>query len=336
MPTLFDLPKPIVVAPMAGGPSTPELVAAVARAGALGFLAAGYRPVDDLVDQIARTRASARLFGVNLFVPEDDQGDPATVRAFRAQLRPLAERLGVPDLPEPTPDDDEFDAKVEALLDDPVPFVSFTFGCPSADLVRRLRARGTSTLATVTNAEDAGRAEAAGVDALIVQGPEAGGHRATFSCVAEPGTTPLGRLITEVRLATDLPLVATGGLAAPVMIRAALRLVNAVQVGTAFLLADEAGTSAAHRAALTDPAFTGTAVTRAFSGRPARGLHNAFMDEYGPTAPPAYPGVHQVTTPIRRAAAAAGDLQHVHLWAGTGWREARPGPAREIVDRLLG
>ena len=336
MPTLFDLTKPIVVAPMAGGPSTPELVSAASAAGALGFLAAGYRSVADLMDQITETRASAGLFGVNLFVPEEDQGDLDAARAYRDQLRTLAEQLGVPHLPEPTPDDDAFDAKIEALLDDPVPFVSFTFGCPDSPLVRRLRDRGTTVLATVTCVDDAARAEAAGVDALIVQGPEAGGHRATFACVSEPGTTSLGQLVTQVKLASELPLVATGGLASPIMVASAFRIADAVQVGTAFLLADEAGTSAAHRAALVDPAFTETAVTRAFSGRPARGLQNRFMEEYGPAAPPAYPAVNQVTTPIRRAAAAAGDLQHVHLWAGTGWQEARPGPAEEIVDRLLG
>lgn len=336
MPTLFDLLKPIVVAPMAGGPSTPELVIAAAHAGALGFLPAGYRSPADLMDLVTETRASAGLFGVNLFVPEDDQGDLDDVRAYRDELKPLADQLGVPDLPDPTPDDDAFDAKIEALLDDPVPFVSFTFGCPEEALVRRLRDRGTTVLATVTCVDDAGRAEAAGVDALIVQGPEAGGHRATFACGTAPGTTSLGQLVTEIKLASDLPLVATGGLGSPIMVTSALRLADAVQLGTAFLLADEAGTSSAHRAALVDPAFTETAVTRAFSGRPARGLRNAFMDQYGPSAPPAYPGVNQVTTPIRRAAAAAGDLQHVHLWAGTAWQEARPGPASEILDRLLG
>ena len=335
--SLADLRKPIVAAPMAGGPSTPALVAAVAAAGGIGFLAAGYKSVDAVMAQAADTRATGReLFGVNLFVPSADEPDLAAVEAYRERLLPLAESLGVTDLPHPRADDDGWDAKVQALLDDPVPVVSFAFGCPDAAVVSRFHAVGTATVATVTSREEARRATEAGVSMITVQGPGAGGHRATFGAGTTPGTEELPALVAAVRAVTPLPLVAAGGLTASRDVQGALGFADAAQLGTAFLDAVEAGTASAHRAALHDPAFTETVVTRAFSGRSARGLHNAFIDDYEPYVPASYPAVHQVTSPLRLAAAKAGDLQHVHLWAGTGWRDLRSGTASEIIDLVLG
>lgn len=211
---LHDLTRPVVVAPMVGGASTPELVAAAAAAGGIGFLAAGYRSVDDVLAQVDRTRElGAQVFGVNLFVA-GEPCDLEAARGYRERLVPLAQHLGI-ELPEPRDDDDAFDAKCEALLAHPVPAVSFTFGCPSRELVERFRRVGTATVATVTSAAEAARAAAAGVDALVVQGPDAGGHRATFDARAEPPTQPLPELLRAVRAVTDIPRIATGGLGAP-------------------------------------------------------------------------------------------------------------------------
>lgn len=322
----------IVAAPMAGGPSTPELVAAVARAGGFGFLAAGYQMPGALATQVERVRASGAPFGVNVFVPDEDP-IPAEVARFRERLLPLAARYGV-GLPEPHPDDDHYAAKLDLLRDARPDVVSFTFGCPEREVLRGFRELGVSTMVTVTSAAAARQAAEAGVSALCVQGLEAGGHRSTFTVAEEPEAGPLLDLIREVRAVTDLPVVAAGGLmdagdVAGVLAAGAV----AAQCGTAFLLADEAGTSPTHRAALVDPAFTATRVTRAFSGRYARGLANAWMDEFA-DAPAAYPAVNQVTSPVRKAAAESGDAQYTHLWAGVGWKRARAGSAVEILARL--
>ncbi|MFD0261142.1 nitronate monooxygenase [Kitasatospora indigofera] len=326
---------PVVAAPMAGGASTPALVAAVNAAGGLGFLAAGYLGVAAVTEQVARTRElTDRPFGVNLFVPAGP-GDLAAVDAYRERLRPEAERYDVR-LPATVPDDrDDWDAKIEALLADPVPVVSYTFGLPSPEEARALRAAGTLQIGTVTTAAEAGRAAAAGMDALCVQGPAAGGHRGTFAVADEPGRVPLAQLLRQVGAVTGLPLIAAGGLGDGPAVAAALRAgAVAVQLGTAYLRADESGASAAHRAALVDGRFAGTVVTRAFTGRPARGLRNAFVDRYERHAPAAYPAVHHLTRPLRAAAAARGDAEGMHLWAGTAHRLARTGPAAEITRQL--
>lgn len=330
---LDELAVPVIAAPMAGGPSTPELVVAVNRAGGLGFLAAGYRTAAGMAAQIAAVRqASDRPFGVNLFVPSAP-GDPAAVAAYRERLRPEAGRWGVRLPEEIGPDRDDWEAKLDVLLADPVDVVSYTFGLPAAAQAAAVRAAGSFQVGTVTTPEEARVAEAAGMDALCVQGPEAGGHRGTHRVADEPGEVPLLELIGAVRAVTSLPLIAAGGLGDGPSIAAALRAgAVAVQLGTALLRADESGASQAHRAALTD--LPETVVTRAFTGRPARGLRNAFIDTYGPYAPPAYPEVHHLTAPLRTAATRRADTRSMHLWAGTAHRLARPGPAERIVTEL--
>ncbi|MFE9421390.1 nitronate monooxygenase [Kitasatospora sp. NPDC006697] len=336
--SLQDLALPIIAAPMAGGASTPELVAAVNAAGGLGFVAAGYRTAAATAEQIARTRQlTDHPFGVNLFAAApSDPAAVAAVPAYRELLRPEADRLGA-ELPTAFPaDDDDWPAKIAALVADPVPLVSYTFGLPSPAEAAALRAAGTAQVATVTSAAEAAAAAELGMDALCVQGPEAGGHRGTHDAAAEPGTEPLPELLAAVRSAVPgLPLVAAGGIGDGAAIRAALAGgATAVQLGTAYLRTDEAGTSPGHRAALASGEFTETAVTRAFTGRPARGLRNTFMDRHAGQAPAAYPEVHQLTAPLRAAAARAGESQSMHLWAGTAFRSARPGPAAELTTAL--
>lgn len=330
-----DLNRQVIVAPMAGGPSTPELVAAAAAAGGMGFLAAGYKTVDQVAAQIEAVRnAGADVFGVNLFVPDPTPVDIPAARDYRQILKPLADRYGI-ELPEPRADDDGWDAKVEALLDLAVPVVSFTFGCPPSHVVKRLRAAKTAAVASVTSADEAGRAAASGVDVLAVQGPDAGGHRATFDGRIDPPTQPLGELLAGVRAVSDLPVVVAGGITTSAEVRHWLGRADAVQLGTAFMDADEAGTQPVYRAALRDPRYAETALTRAFSGRWARGLRNDFIDAYSVLAPAAYPAVNQLTGPLRTAAGRAGEAENLSLWAGTGWRSAPTGPAGAIIDELF-
>jgi nitronate monooxygenase len=327
---LFEVP--VVGAPLAGGPSTPELAAAVSEAGGLGFVAVGYRPVEELERELARVRAlTSRPFGVNLFYPAREQVDEAAIAAYAERLRPEGERYGV-EPGEPRWSDDGWAAKLELVARERPAVVSFTFGCPEREVVESLRAAGSSVWCTVTSPAEAEQATAAGVDALVVQGSEAGGHQGSFHDGDEEPLSVLA-LLQRVARITDRPLVAAGGIATGRGIAAVLAAgASAAQLGSAFLLAPEAGTSEPYRAALrTDRP---TRLTRAFTGRRARGLVNRFMREHEGEAPCGYPEVHFVTAPIRAAARAAGDAEAINLWAGQAFSLAREEPAGTIVERL--
>ena len=319
---------------MAGGPSTPALAAAVSDSGGLGFLAAGYRTANQMADDFTATRElTGGPIGLNLFVVTASNPDSESLAAYRRELEPDARRYGV-EVGVPRFDDDGWEAKVAVVLDLKPDIVTFTFGCPSAGTIARMHKAGIATGATVTTSHEAASAADRGVKTLIVQGAAAGAHRGTFGVGPSPSEEPLDLLLAQIRSHTVLPIVAGGGVSEARHVEILLRGgAQAVQIGTALLLADEAGTNPTHRAALSDPQFTTTALTNAFTGRWARGLANRFMQDH-PLAPPAFPQVHHMTSPIRRAAAAAGDPHGLHLWAGTGYRQARPLPAAEIVEDL--
>ncbi|CAL9418998.1 Nitronate monooxygenase [Streptomyces sp. enrichment culture] len=336
---LTDLfPLPIVQAPMAGGVSVPRLAAAVSEAGGLGFLAAGYKTADGMYQEIKQLRGlTDRPFGVNVFLPQPETADPAAVGVYAHQLAGEAAWYGT-GLGDPGHGrDDGYEAKLAVLLDNPVPVVSFHFGCPSREALDALRRAGTLTLVTATTAEEARAVERAGADAVIAQGVEAGGHRGTHRDCPETDSAGIGllSLLAQVREAVSLPIVAAGGLMRGAQIAAVLAAgASAAQLGTAFLATEESGAHALHKRALTDPLFVRTELTRAFSGRPARGLVNRFLREHGRYAPAAYPDVHHLTAPLRAAAAGAGDAQGMALWAGQGHRMARKLPAGRLVEVL--
>ncbi|MEU9618014.1 MULTISPECIES: nitronate monooxygenase [unclassified Streptomyces] len=336
---LTDLCRyPIVQAPMAGGVSCPQLVAAVAEAGGLGFLAAGYKTADGMYNEIKQLRGlTGQPFGVNLFMPQPVLADPSAVEVYRHQLAGEAAwyetPLGDPD----SGGDDGYDAKLAILLEDPVPAVSFTFGCPTRDTLDAFAAAGTYTVVTVTTPEEAQAAQWAGADAVCVQGMEAGGHQSTHRDDPQTDGTGIGllSLVTQVRETVQVPIIAAGGLMRGSQITAVLAAgAEAAQLGTAFLVCPESGANLLHKQALTNPLFVRTDLTRAFSGRPARGLVNRFMREHGPYAPAAYPQVHYLTAGLRKAAAKAGDAQGMALWAGQGHRLARELPAGRLIELL--
>ena len=331
---VLDLTRhPVVLAPLAGGPSTPELTAAVADAGAFAFLAAGYLTSEVLRERLGAVRSlTTRPIGVNLFVP----GRPANrdaVAEYAEVLRAEAEHIGI-SLGDPRFDDDEWDEKLELLVEDPVDVVSFTFGCPPPAVIQRLRDRGSEIWVTITTPQEAIAAEAAGVDVLVAQGSEAGGHRATWSnhdpAIAGYGTLSLIQL---VRRSCNAPVVATGGIATGDAIRAVLAAgARAAALGTAFMLCPEAGTTPVHRNALMGSAPT--ALTRAFTGRLARGIRNRFLDTYSDIAPTAYPEIHYLTAPLRQAGRTNADPDVVNLWAGQAYQLAKELPAAELVQQL--
>jgi nitronate monooxygenase len=326
---------PVLAAPMAGGPGTPELVVAAARAGSMGFLAGGYLRAEALAAQIAEVRAAGVVFGVNLFAPNPLPVEPEELRRYAQKIAPEAASLGVELDERPREDDDDWRHKLQLLIDDPVSVLSFTFGIPSPAEIAALRSTGALLVQTVTSPGEAQAAAGAGFDALAVQSSAAGGHWGTLTPADPPPTPALDELLRSIAAKVGLPLFAAGGIAAPADVAAALDAgASAVMAGTALLLADEAGTTPAHRAALMDPSRTETVQTRAFTGRLARGIRNGFIDRHEAQAPLGYPAVHHLTSPLRRAAAAAGDAERLHLWAGTGFREARPEPAAEILTVL--
>jgi nitronate monooxygenase len=341
MTILDSLAIPIVQAPMAGGVSTPELAAAVSEAGGLGFLAAGYLPPDQVREQITAVRGlTARPFGVNVFVPGDPAADGDAVARYRDRLEAEAALYGA-ELGEPVADDDGWAEKLALLREFEVPVVSFTFGCPTRATVTNLKRYVSEVVVTVTSAVEARLADDAGADALCVQGPEAGGHRGTFvnpdhlgsiDSVHDIGLLPLLHRVSAI---ADLPLIATGGLSSGREVAAVLAAgARAAQLGTVFLACPESGAHPLHKAALTDGSYPGTALTRAFTGRPARGLVNRFLLDHSDEAPAAYPHLHRLTRGLRAAAAAAGDPAAMSLWAGQGHLFAREVPAGELTRAL--
>ena len=327
----------IVQAPMAGGPSTPELAAAVSNAGALGFVAAGYLTPDALRARIDATRLlTERPFGVNVFSPPLEAADPDVVRAFVERLAPFAAAEGVA-LGAPRFDDDHYDDKVEIVIATRPAVVSFAFGCPSTELVRRCTDAGSEVWVTVTDATEAVTARDAGAHAVVAQGSEAGAHRGTF-IDDDRDPRPLRALLDDVRTVfgghTEAPaIVAAGGLMSGTDIAWTLAAgAAAAQLGTAFLLCPEAGTSEVHRRAIAEDRTT--IITRAFTGRRARGIVNAWTDRFTAGAPRAYPEINHVTAPLRAYGRRTDNPDLVNLWAGTGHAQARSAPAADLIAEL--
>jgi len=334
MLNLASLPVPVVAAPMAGGPSTPALVSAVSEAGGLGFLAAGYKTADMVAAEVGAVRAATSApFGVNVFVVEPYEVDWKALHTYRRSLQPDAARLGV-ELGDPHWDDDHYRDKIDLLLELRPDVVSFTFGCPTAEVLHSLKQRAVLSTVTVTSVAEAEVAVARGAASLCAQGPDAGGHRGTWDLDQDPDRSILPDLLSSVFAVAGVPVLAGGGLAAAADVASVLaRGAVAAQVGTAYLLCDEAGTNPVHRAAMTNPAFARTAVTRAYTGRWARGLANRFMAEHT-EAPAGYPHLHYLTAPLRAAAVSAGDPDVAHMWAGSGYAKAQPMPAGDITRSL--
>lgn len=342
--SLNQLTIPVCGAPMAGGPSTPELVAAVSNAGGLGMLGAGHYDLATLKQQVGKVRELLNSgdgpFGVNLFVPQEPMNKErlAELDNYREKLQSLATRFGLNTVNNELHIPQHFEALVGWLQAHPVPVVTFTFGLPPEGTIQCLQAVGTSVGVTVTTAEDALVATNAGADFLCVQGPDAGGHQSTFTISAEPNTVPLPQLISQVQESTHLPLIAGGGVANREDFHAILGLgMQAVQIGTLLVQAQEAGTDQTHLDALNQPARTETRITRAFTGRPARAVVNDFVTEFDEVAPAVYPHIHYVTAPLRAAAKNANDARWINAWASTEYQRCtwtKNLPAAEIIRHL--
>jgi nitronate monooxygenase len=329
---------PIMQAPMGGGPSTPELVAAVSNAGGLGSLGAPYLTPEQILDAVRRVRAlTERPFAVNLFAgayQTENAIDPAPMLALLGEAHAA---LGLPPPVLPALPPDPFAAQLAAVLEARPPIFSFTFGIPKPQEIARLRARDIAIVGTATSVSEARLLEAAGVDGILAQGSGAGAHRGTFSGRFEDAMVPTLEHVHGISRAVELPVTASGGLMNGADIRAALEAgATAAALGTAFLACPESGASETYKQAVLAARADTTVITRAFSGRPARGIANAFIarmrDHEAAILP--YPLQNALTRAMRGAAAERGDSGFLSLWAGTGVARARALPAGELVTVL--
>jgi len=334
--SLFTLP--IIQGPMAGGATTPELVAAVSNAGALGSLAGSLLSPAALRTQTERIRSlTDRPFLLNFFVQRTPTPSNEEVQGGAELLRPVWESLGWTALPQPKQWCEDFDAQFDTLLALRPAAASFTFGILDAVQVERLHAAGILTIGTVTTVEEALAWQAIGADAVIASGIEAGGHRGTFIGRQEDATLSARALWPAVAQAVDIPVIAAGNIMNGADIQQALALgAAAVQMGTAFLVTDESGIHPAYKARLVEAEGQPTRLTRAFSGRYARGIENRFMLQMAAVEAqvPPYPVQNALTGSIRAAAAANNDTELMSLWAGTGVARARPMPAKQLIELL--
>ncbi|MEJ9280860.1 nitronate monooxygenase [Ureibacillus thermosphaericus] len=326
-----NLKYPIIQAPMAGGIATVDLALAVSKNGGLGFLAAGYKTPEAIEQEIIKCKEAALPFGVNIFVPQNDSLD----KSLYLYKERLEEDFQIP-LTIPKPDDDYWTEKLELVKTYKVPYVSFTFGCPTNEIIEQIKENGSYVIVTVTNLEEAKIAVQQGADAICLQGIEAGGHRATFQNVDEESYVPLMEFISTVRKEMAVPIIAAGGIINGKDIHLALNAgADVVQLGTAFLCTEESGANPVYKQALQSGEFTETALTRTFSGRLARGLKNEFMVKYESIAPAIYPAVNTLTQPIRAKALKDQNPQAMSLWASTRFKEIQSGTVKEIFDRLI-
>ncbi len=335
----LGLEHAVIQAPMGGGPSTPELVAAVSNAGGLGSLGAAYLTPDQITEAIRQIRArTGKPFNVNLFVGAYEVRthiDPGPMLALLAEIH---EAYGLPSPVPPVLPPDPFAEQLDAVLDARPAVFSFTFGIPDGDAMARLSARGIASLGTATTVEEARMLAEAGVNAIVAQGAEAGAHRGTFLGPFEAAMIPTLNLVRGIAASVWVPVVASGGLMDGRDIAEAMGLgASAAQLGTAFLTCPESGAPEAHKRAILAAREDTTVITRAFSGRPARGLANTFIAKLRGKEHMIlpYPLQNALTRAMRTAAAKRGDDGCLSLWAGQGVARARALPAGELVKRLV-
>ena len=343
----LGLQHPIIQAPMAGGGDTPALVAAVCEAGALGSIGATYLTPQQIVDICAAVRAKTqRPFGINLFVPDAPLPGPVDPSPAVARVAPFFEELGLPRPDPPAPPARDFEAQLDAVLDGGAAIFSFTFGMLPAAARDKVKARGLTLAGTATTVDEAAALERAGIDIVIAQGSEAGGHRGTFAgpvdhAAFEAGMIGTLALVPQIVDAVRVPVVASGGIMDGRGIAAVLALgAVGAQLGTAFLTCEEAGVPDVYKQAILEAHEDQTRITRAFSGRPARGIVNRFMREVEVPWWPhhfsvlPFPLQNALTRPLRTAASTQGRAEFLSLWAGQGVRMVRRMSAADLVAKL--
>ncbi|MFF2090036.1 NAD(P)H-dependent flavin oxidoreductase [Paenibacillus sp. NPDC058174] len=335
----LNIQFPIIQAPMAGGPTTAELVAEVSNAGGLGSLGAAYLKPEKLRNTIQEIRQLTELpFGVNLFVPEEAAESPDIIEQMTSHLNKYRVELGIKENPPIDSASESFDEQIQVLLDESIPVVSFTFGIPPKEVIQALKDQGTTVIGTATTVEEAKQLELAGADAIVAQGSEAGGHRGSFLKNAADSLVGTMALVPQIVDQVSVPVIASGGIMDGRGLVASLALgAVAVQMGTAFLASVKSGAHPIYKKTLLSANEDTTVVTRAYSGKPARGIQTTFikeMEQYA-GAIPAFPIQNAMTRDIRQAAAQSNNPEYMSLWAGQGLRLASEHPAAAIIKQTI-
>jgi nitronate monooxygenase len=336
---LVNIQYPIIQAGMAGGITTPEMVAAVSNAGGLGTLGAGYMSPDDLRTAIRKVKERTdRPFAVNLFVQQEIVFSEDDVCQMNKHLDSIRAQLGIERSPNIEKYAESFHDQIQVVLDEHVPVFSFTFGIPSHDILAQLKHKGIIVIGTATTVKEAVELEAAGVDAVVVQGSEAGGHRGTFRTDVEHSLIGTMALVPQVVDQVSVPVIAAGGIMDGRGLIASLALgASAVQMGTAFITCPESGAHELYKQRVLKSPEDATEITCAYSGKAARGIRTKFMElmkEYHGNIPP-YPVQNSLTRDIRQAAAKRNDPEYMSMWAGQGLRLATDRSAATIVRKTV-
>ena len=335
----LNLNVPIFQAPMAGA-ATPAMAAAVSRGGGVGGLGCSLQSPDKIREDCEAIRAKTNgAYNINFFVHKDPILDAARGEAAREQLAPYYEEMEIEEVPAATASSEPFDeAYLDTILEIMPPVLSFHFGLPRNDLFLVVKEAGLFTISSATNVREAIMLDAAGIDAIVAQGFEAGGHRGTFEEPYEDGWVGTMALVPQIVDAVSVPVIASGGIMDGRGIAAALALgADAVQLGTAFLSCPESAIPEVHRTTLADARDDQTRLTSAFSGRPARGIENRFIREMkgGEAEFPDFPILNTLTGPLRKSSAQAGRPDFVSLWAGQGVGMSRTMSSADLLDTLV-
>ena len=329
----LQMKHPIIQAPMAGV-TTPEFVAACSEAGVLGSIGAGYLSSVDTRKVIREVKAlTEKQFAVNLFIPESTERSEIHLEDAFEALEPIRNELGISsEIPKLSTT--EFSEQVQVLIEENIKICSFTFGLPEEETVQLMKSHGIFLIGTATTVEEAKLAEQRGVDAVVVQGSEAGGHRGSFH--GDLTLIPLNELLVECIREIDIPVIAAGGIANKEMLASALSSgAQAVQIGTALLATNESGAHSLHKRAVLNSLEGNTTLTTAFSGKAARGIKNRFISEMKDAELAPYPYQNDLTKEIRKVAGKQGESDYMSLWAGENVHLTTAGTVREIIEKLI-
>jgi nitronate monooxygenase len=329
----LQMKYPIIQAPMAGV-TTPEFVAACAEVGVLGSIGAGYLSAADTREFIREVKAlTEKPFSVNLFVPESTEANEKQLEDAYNALEPIRNELGISS-DRPKLSISEFDDQIQVLIEENIKICSFTFGLPDEETVHLMNEKGVYLIGTATTVQEAKLAEQAKMDAVVVQGSEAGGHRGSFH--GELTLEPLNELLIDCVNAVKIPVIAAGGISNKEMLETALSAgAQAVQVGTALLAANESGAHQIHKQAILHSNKGCTTLTTAFSGKTARGIEKRFISEMKDAEIAPYPYQNDLTKEIRKEAAIQGKSDFMSLWAGENVHLTTRGTVKEILNKFI-
>jgi nitronate monooxygenase len=334
---MLDIKYPIIQAGMAGGPTTPELVAAVSNAGALGTLGAGYMSPEEIRNVLSQIKKLTKApYAVNLFLPQDYEKNEMRILNMQKHLNVYRKQLGIPEVDDIPDMRDIFNQQLDVVIEARAKIVSFTFNNPSKSLIEKLHDSGITVMATATTVKEARELESSGVDVIVAQGSEAGGHRGTFLDVEDEALIGTMALVPQVVDAVRCPVFAAGGIMDGRGVAAALSLgATAVQLGTAFLTVHESGASEIHQDSILSSKDTDTKITQAFSGKSARGFKNEMMMNLEKLDLPPYPIQHILTSDIRKEAARQGNKEMISMWAGQASAMSQKQSAQELIESLV-